>query len=458
MKKTLLLLSGLLAMGTVLSIGCMDREPAPVCPVPTELKESDPGISQYDGVDILVVVDNSGSMAQEQEILATSFFPLVNSLVNPIPGWEFDANSNIRIAITTSDMGVSYDGNEYDDKDAIFDNEQVKCSGMGDNGAFQTEYAESDVTISEGVIDCGEGATQCPPGWTCENLNDAGVGKCMDPNGDGTGVSCPASPGESNTTFISQDRNDKALAVACLANVGVDGCNYEQQLAAAAKGLENTITGESESSFLRERSLTTILIVSDEEDCSIKSSDWHDLDELQKVTANLACGRHQDLLFKIEELQERFDDAKEAGTGSSQGVVFAAIVGVPYNEETNDPTACEGIGDDLSECAEFEPNVNGGGSMDDPDEVARTTSAGVDQYYFEYACQRYADGDDPNEEGVKPVTAAYPGMRYVKMAQRYGKMGYVYSICHEDWSPAMEEIAQLIAENIGGTCSISPIN
>ncbi|MBN2715421.1 MAG: hypothetical protein JXX14_06170 [Deltaproteobacteria bacterium] len=446
MKKTLLLLSGLLAIGAVLSIGCMDREPAPVCPVPTELKKSDPGVSAYDGVDILVVVDNSASMSQEQEILATSFFPLVNSLVNPIPGWEFDANSNIRIAITTSDMGVQYDGKEYDDKDGKFDNPQVKCVGMGDDGEFRTDYVSgaTSVNIREGVIDCGEEATQCPAGWTCENLNDAGVGKCMDPNGNGEGVDCPASPDDRNAQFIDEDRDDKALAVACLAQVGIDGCNYEQQLVAAAKGLENTITDVGKSDFLRSRSLTTILIVSDEEDCSLKSNKWHDLKELTNVDANLACGLHSDLLFDISELKDRFDEAKEAGTGSMAGVVFAAIVGVPYDEENNVPTACEGLGKDLGGCAKMRPNVNGEGTMDEPDKVVRTTSTGVDQNYFEYACQRF--------EGDEAVTAAYPGMRYVDMAQRYANMGYVYSICHDDWSPAMKEIAGLIAENIGGTC------
>jgi hypothetical protein len=43
------------------------------------------------------------------------------------------------------------------------------------------------------------------------------------------------------------------------------------------------------------------------------------------------------------------------------------------------------------------------------------------------------------------VTSARPGRRYVKVAQEFGCASYVYSICNEDWSEAMTEIARLIA-------------
>ncbi|MBN2525757.1 MAG: hypothetical protein JXR76_05125 [Deltaproteobacteria bacterium] len=455
MKKQLLLLSVLLTMGAVLSLGCMDREPAPVCPVPTELKKSDPGVGKYDGVDILVVVDNSGSMAEEQQILATSFFPLVNSLVNPVPGWPFDASSNIRIAVTTSDLGVSYDGKLYEgpDNEKLFDNDRVRCHKDGDGGEFISEYRTGNsVTIQEGVIQCGTRAEdhQCPSGWSCQDVNDEGVGVCMAPGGELT-VDCPRSPEESDISYIENDVTDKATAVACLAQVGTEGCNYEQQLMAGAFGLEKTLTGDGKSFFMRKTSLTTILIVSDEEDCSLKSDEWHGLKELGDTDANVACGRHEkDMLFKVEEIKERYDQARFDATGDvgGDGVVFAAIVGVPYKTDVKDGenplTACEGIGRDLGKCADVKPGVNGTGTMAAPEEVDRVLSATQTQTYYEYACTR--------TEGTEEVTKAYPGMRYVELAQAYNDKGYVYSICHDDWSPAMQEIAKLIAEEMGGTC------
>ena len=45
----------------------------------------------YTGVDILIVVDNSGSMLEEQAMLATNIFTLVNALYNPVSAgdWEY---------------------------------------------------------------------------------------------------------------------------------------------------------------------------------------------------------------------------------------------------------------------------------------------------------------------------------------------------------------------------------
>ena len=387
------------------------------------------GMTPYTSADVLLVVDNSGSMAQEQEILATALFTLINSLANP--GDDRPPIDDVRIAVTTTDMGVSYAGIPYNDEDGIFANEQVRCFGAGDNGAFVTDYTDDTINIMEGTIACDADASQCPPGWTCENSDTDTNGFCMDPNGTGEGVSCPPSPDEAGTSFIPDGRTDKSLAVACLAgNIGNDGCNYEQQLKSGSAALTN-----NGAAFIRPDSLTAIVVVSDEDDCSIASDAWHELDELQKVTANLACGRHHDLLDNITDLKSSYEAAKIAAGGSAEDLVFAAIGGVPVVSE------CQGTGDTLGGCLAVHPGVNGTGTMGDPDEVARTTSAGVDQYYFEYACQRYADGADTDNPDVRPITAAYPGIRYIHMAQAFGDRGYMFSICNSDWSAAMENIA-----------------
>jgi hypothetical protein len=59
--------------------------------------------------------------------------------------------------------------------------------------------------------------------------------------------------------------------------------------------------------------------------------------------------------------------------------------------------------------------------------------------HFAPACERV----DPVTQAA--VTSARPGRRYVKVAQAFGCASYVYSICNEDWSGAMVEIARLIA-------------
>ena len=76
----------------------LDSDTAPV--------EQNPTVA-YDGIDLVVVVDNSGSMAEEQEILTTGVYTLVNQLTNPVsqtadPTWGFPARGSGRASIPTS--------------------------------------------------------------------------------------------------------------------------------------------------------------------------------------------------------------------------------------------------------------------------------------------------------------------------------------------------------------------
>ncbi|MBN2344482.1 MAG: hypothetical protein JXX29_01710 [Deltaproteobacteria bacterium] len=434
MKHNILFIA-CLAIGLSIAAGCMDRKPAPVCPIPTELKSSDPGTNAFDGVDILVVVDNSGSMAEEQEMLATAFFPLVNTLINPTEGSSYPASDNVRIAITTSDMGVSYGGTPYTDTftphSACVD---ATKNGLGDNGAFINEYGLTEVNILENVIPCDADAAQCPTHWECDMSGGGVIGFCVDPNGDGTSQVCPDSLVSQSYNFVPQgyDRTTSAFTVACLASVGTEGCAYEQQLAAGAAGLVYDPT------FIREKSLTAVLVVSDEEDCSLASSDWHNVDELASGSdeINVACGRHPDLLTTVADIKEQYDAAKTAVSGNASGMLFAGIIGVPK------VTECQGRGNTLAECfaepLEF-------GTMAEPEVIRREDRRGEMASFYEFACERY---DDDN----KPITQAYPGARYVEMAQMYGDMSYIYSICNDNWSTAMVDIAEMIAENMTGTC------
>lgn len=401
------------------------------------------GMTAHTSVDLLLVVDNSNSMYQEQQILATALYTLTNALVAPVDG--SDPIDDVRIAITTTDMGVSYDGQAYDDKDNRFDNNQVKCSGLGDNGAFVSHYVDDyrveDMHISEGVIACNDSGAQCPDGWECVLPAPGELGSCFDPDGNGSDIECPDELEGLNESFIHDySPSLMGLFAAChVAAIGTDGCNYEQQLAAAAAGLTY-----GQETFVRADSLTAIVIVSDEDDCSIKSSQWHELPELSDVTANTACGRHPEFLFDIEELKERYVAAKVAEGGTEDDVVFAAIAGVPMVD------ACQGTGDAISGCVDVQPLVNGTGTMAVPEVVTRTTSSGVDQRYFEYACKRYAEGADTEVDS--PLTAAYPGTRYIEMAQAFGERGYLYSICNDDWSLAMTNIATVVRSNVKIVC------
>lgn len=447
MKNSKLVWLLVFLVGFLASVSCMDRKPAPVCPVPTEIRKSKPTPAGFEGVDILVVVDNSASMASEQKILATSFFPLINSLVNPVEGSA--ASRDIRIGITTSDMGLQHDGVGYDkDKYPLPSHYIAKClEPLGNNGKLVTGYTLASggtADIQEGVILCNDTAevSQCPPGWDCVNPAN-GIGTCEDLAGDGTLQSCPPSPKEKNRDYVDLatdggwSLSNLAFTTACLATVGTEGCSFEQQLVAGATGLDA-------SDFVRENSLTAIIIVSDEEDCSIKSPKLFSSPEFSPNanTVNTVCGENSEFLYDVAEIKKMYDDKKNAISGKNNAILFAAIVGAPDEKGS----ACQGTGNELDKCLEME--LSQGGTMEHPQIIDHLDKDGkVTGRFYEYACERYSEDDSK-----LPLTQAYPGTRYVELAQAYGDMGYVYSICNRDWSPAMEKIAGLISENLSGAC------
>jgi hypothetical protein len=416
----------------VASAACMDREPAPVCPVPTELVARHWRSNSWHGVDIAVVVDNSGSMAEEQAILSTAFFPLVNSLTNPLPGWGYPAADDVRIAVISSDMGLQWGGNPYEPGDGWPD-DAIPCSPAGDDGQFQTYGPGQTIDIQHAAIPCDASAAQCPTGWSCSATAPDEVGTCQAPDGVGDDQQCPelTHPWSEIATWAEtaywEENSELAFQVACLSSLGTDGCGFEQQLQAAAKGLHR----DDQEIFVRVDALLAVLVVSDEEDCSLEDGpSLFASPEIQDYGAgrvNIACGENQEALYEMEDFRQAFVAAKG---GDEDAVVFAAIVGVPPGSE------CEGTGDELEGCLDNEymynlPVVEDG------------------NWFYRPACTR--------EEGGEEVTRARPGRRYVELAQQFRSMGYVYSICNADWSPAMAEVAELIASQMGNTCFEKPL-
>ena len=376
----------------------------------------------FNGVDMLLVVDNSTSMEQEQGILATGIFTLLNSLLYPTEKEGDDGpQANVRLAVVSTDMGLQYgengstEGWPYND----FTKALKGCdeSPSGDNGKFQTTTGNA-VRIRNGSIPCSPGAKQCPSDkWECKE------GKCVLPENENDDT-CESHTADTPWTATSNEDENRSFAkqVACNAQLGIDGCGIEQQLQAGLKGLVH----DSQKSFLKEDHLLSIIVISDEEDCSIRDKALFDSPEwLELETLNTAC-------TLPAENEERFlfdpsfyhDELVKIKGGNENAVVFAAIVGVPLTKPEDDNN-CQGPGIALGDCLAH-PKM----------EYKKEYSDEYDLYLFEPACTRTS--------GDRLITSAAPGRRYVKLAQQFGCHGYVFSICNKDWSPAMENIADLL--------------
>jgi hypothetical protein len=186
-------------------------------------------------VDLLLVIDNSNSMTEEQASLAAEIPRLVDTLVNP-PDRDRDGEpdwlpvTDLHVGVVTSDMGTG--GHRV-----------PTCTEptFGDDGVLRTS-----------------GRTDMPG--------------CM----------------ATYPPFLSfsggEDVSSFARDVTCVANMGTGGCGFEQQLDAMLKALSPSMPSSGEpvvfnmgtfghgdrenAGFLRSNSLLAVIMLTDEEDCS----------------------------------------------------------------------------------------------------------------------------------------------------------------------------------------------
>lgn len=239
-------------------------------------------------LDLLVMVDDSGSMAAEQEALADAMPELVRVLatgdVEPDGVEDFTPVTDLHVGVVSSDMGIGgYSIENCTDPD-------------GDDG----------VLLHEPSPDIAGCATVYPTFLTY---------------GAGSGLS----------TF--------RMDFSCIATLGIDGCGLEQQLEAVLKALtpasssvrfsgDTTGHGDGENAgFLRDDSLLVVLLVTDEDDCSTGTPDFFDPDS-PTLTAplNIRCGVHDDLLYPISRY---VDGLRALRPGFPDKIVLGALVAVP---------------------------------------------------------------------------------------------------------------------------------
>ncbi len=251
---------------------------------------------QFSGVDILVVVDNSLSMEEEQASLTSSFPLLIQSLLDP---QDLDGDTrpdhvpvdDLHIGVVSTDMGTG--GYPI-----------ASCPDPidGDNGELQH-------TPNPSIAGC---ETAYP-------------------------------------TYLSYEEEEPdvpaidlmSTGFGCTATLGNDGCGWEQPLKAAAKALIDHRDGVN-AGFLRPDSILTILFVTDEEDCSVApgSEGIFDASDASLGHMDLRCFNHPDMVEPIDTYISVFQSLR----ADPAKLVLAFIVGVPQTEQ------CEGFGDAIPTC------------------------------------------------------------------------------------------------------------
>ncbi|HEU0037583.1 MAG TPA: hypothetical protein VFQ53_43530 [Kofleriaceae bacterium] len=171
-------------------------------------------------IDILFVIDNSGSMSEEQANLRTNFPNFINVL-NSIQGGLPD----VHIGVVTSDMGTKGedDATPGPQVGAVG---QGGCANTGDSGNMKTNGAP--VT-----------------GVFLSDIQDA------------TGMRVRNYTGDLSTVFGQ------------MASVGAVGCGFEQHLHSMHAALNNN---SANAGFLRPDAFLAVIFLADEDDCSMSHS------------------------------------------------------------------------------------------------------------------------------------------------------------------------------------------
>ncbi len=212
-----------------------------------------------DKIDLLFVIDNSGTMAVEQENLARNFPLLVQQLENLTDSMGNPVNPDVQIMVTNTDFGnplcTQFEPEGYEPSrgspvttpctDRIND-----FTGLGTN-PDSVPQACTNSCVSGAAP---EGAPYVAFSNGMDNIPDSITE--ADINGDGT----PDSP--------------VAQALGCIGPQGINGCGYESPLENMLQALNPTADwNQGAKPFLRPDALLAVAIITDEADCSVQNYD-----------------------------------------------------------------------------------------------------------------------------------------------------------------------------------------
>jgi hypothetical protein len=196
------------ALACLFVIACVDRPLTELDPIPESVEAEELPANLNRAVDLLFVIDNSGSMSQEHASLTNRFPELIASLTA-----LGDDLPDLHIGVVTSDLGtgsISLPGG--------------RCDATGGDGGRMT-------------------------GGRCAALGGA------------TFITDDLGPSGERVRNYSGALTD---AFACLADVGDEGCGFEQHLEAMRRALDPA----TNPGFLRRGAELAVIIVADEDDCS----------------------------------------------------------------------------------------------------------------------------------------------------------------------------------------------
>ena len=231
----------------------------------------------FGGVDILVVVDNSREMSDEQIRLSEELPGLVLGLLDPAPGVPI---LDLHLGVVSTDMGAG--------------GYLSSCTNRGDEGVLRTEPDTS--------------ATGCDPAY--------------DP-------------------YFAGAAPDAALEwAACMTQIGTAGCGMEMPLESAYQALTRQSEPEGPNAgFLREDTTLAVFFLAGEDDCSALDYSLFDFTDTSLGLLDTRCINHPGYLHPVSRYIEGLASVREGRWPIVMGLVAGVPPGEDACSGTGDAIA-----------------------------------------------------------------------------------------------------------------------
>jgi len=353
-------------------------------------------------IDILFMIDNSSSMQESQANLQANF-PRFMDVLKALP----DGLPDVHIAVISSDMAIG--------------NDQIPgCSAAGgDNGVFKSTPGASTLNTC-----------------TATGLNaDAHYITS-------TGGQNPQNNFTGDITQVFQ----------CIAPIGATGCGFEQQLRAVARalGADGFMPPAENQGFLRPDAYLGIILITNEDDCSAANTSFYDVADRRLSTA---LGTE----FRCNEFGHLCNGMPPSRL-SPNGQVTDMVNYSPMNGPDNCVSA-ETSGQ-LIPVSTFGAAIKSLKPLDPAGQILVASIQGPTIPYTVNWKTPAVTTDGPwpwiAHSCMHPTDNSFadPGVRMQQFVHEFGGNGLSYSICEQNFGPALTTIAMKLSQLIGPKCIV----
>jgi hypothetical protein len=372
-------------------------------------------------VDLLFVIDNSGSMAAKQAILADNTASFIEVLE------AADVAADYRIGVTTTDTGNQWCPTSTPEHGRLV---MSSCTTRLDDFVFGNDGDARDVACLD-ICNLSEAELEVVP-----TVTD------LDPN------PAPRPWLERRAGVLNLPAGTAASdAFRCLLPQGIDGCGFESPLEAMSLALTRSLNPSQDShGFMRDGALLAVVFLTDEADCSVADPAIFDAegskvfwsDPESSVPTSAVCWNAG---VECSGDPNGYDGCEPVNKGidGAVGVADADAVLHPVSRYI-----------DLLASIEADKQL-----LDSSNHVVVSAIVGVDSV----GAPHYAASSDPEHQNHFGIGSGcevddifgIPPVRLRALVDVFTP-GALHSVCGSDYTPALEAVADQIRDQLIPGC------